>query len=62
MEHIKEKLKGKKRLVAWKCDIHKQCLIASRLAREMAKLNNYIYCWGCLRAMLAAALFEVGQY
>lgn len=60
-EHIQEKLKGGKRPVTWKCDIHKKCLITSRLAIEMAKLDNYIYCWGCLGAMLAAAMFEEGQ-
>lgn len=56
----KEKLEEEKR--PWKWYIHKKCLITSRLARETAKLNICIYCWGCLRAMLAAALIEVGQY
>lgn len=57
MKHIKEKLKGKRiRPVAQKLYIYKKCLITGRLTRETAKLENYVYSWGCLRAMLAAAV------
>lgn len=54
----KRRKEKKKNPVMWKCDIHKKCLITSRLAREMARLNNCLGWWGCLGVILAAAMFE----